>query len=402
MNVRVDWALELQIEQTEKQAQHEDVQVAIAAVLRHVRSGKRGNRRGGRELVRRLEIARLRASEENEWHVVRLLQDALDYCEGRALKPEFEERFRLFQDGKRDKTNLDYVRRSFWLMSRYVEERGREVLGNQPDMTANELLDGLVSLAADGQLAEAPDDRPGRYRIVRGRAEMVFWLERVFRDRLDIEDPVEAARSVVVSPDALAIFADEDQAQMVLRAAELKRHAAGLDAVRRAAEDPDASEFDLHRVLRENIWIFGGRYLGAAAERRLTAGNELDIPLIRADGALHVVELKRSMRARSLVKRHRNAWVPTAEVHDAVGQAINYLVSLDEDRHSIREKFGIETRRASALVLVGHPKLHPDLPEEEINDALRTLNSHTSRVEVLTYKDLIDSAERTLKWTAST
>ncbi|GLY71253.1 Shedu anti-phage system protein SduA domain-containing protein [Amycolatopsis taiwanensis] len=393
----MDWALERQIEQTDKQAQSEDVKTAIAAVLRHIRSGRHGNRRGGRELVQCLEIARLRASEENEWHVVRLLQDALDYCEGRALKPEFEERFLLFQDGKRNENNLSYIRRFFELMLRYTEERGREILVNQPNITPNDFLGELVSLTADGQFAEAPDDRPGRYRIVRGRAEMALWLERIFRNRIDIEDSVEAARSVVVSPDALAILADEDRAQMVLRAAELKRHAAGLDEVRRVAEDSIASESDLHRVLRENIWIFGGRYLGAAAERRLTAGNELDIPLIRADGALHVVELKRSMRARALVKRHRNAWVPTAEVHDAVGQAINYLVSLDEDRREIREKFGIETRRASALVLVGHPKLHPDIPEEEINDALRTLNSHTSRVEVLTYKDLIDSAERTLK-----
>ncbi len=225
---------------------------------------------------------------------------------------------------------------------------------------------------------------------------MALWLERIFRNRVDVEDPAEAARAVVTSPDALAVLASEDQARLVLRAAELKRQVAGLDELRRAAEDPEASEADLHRVLRANIWIFGGRFLGEAAERRLTAGNELDIPLIRADGALHVVELKRSMQVRALVKNHRNAWVPTAEVHDAVGQAINYLVSLDEERHEIRRKFGIETRRAAALVLIGHPKVQPDVPEEDINDTLRTLNSHTNRVEVLTYKDLIDSAERAL------
>lgn len=400
MNVRADWALELQIEQTRKQTRHEDVRAAVAAVLLHLKGGKQGHRRGGRKLVGLLEVARLRASEENEWQAVRLLQDALDYCEGRALKPEFEERFRLFQDGKRNEVNLDYIRRTFWVMSRYVEERGREILSNRPNATADELLHELVSLTAEGQFADAPDDQPGRYRIVRGRAEMALWLERAFRNRIDVDDPAEAARSVVVEPGALAVLADEDHSEMILRAAELKRQAAGLGEVRRVAEDPGASESDLHRVLTENVWVFGGRYIGAAAQRRLTAGNELDIPLVRADGALHIVELKRSMRARALVKRYRNAWVPTAEVHDAVGQAINYLVSLDEDRHNIRKTFGIETRRASALVLVGHPRLHPEIPEEEINDALRTLSAHTGRVEVLTYKDLIDSAERTLKGVA--
>jgi hypothetical protein len=281
-----------------------------------------------------------------------------------------------------------------------MDDRGHEILESEPDISAGDLLRGLVSLTADGQFADAPDDRPGRYRIVRGRAETALWIERVFRNRIDVEDPAEAARAVVTSADALSLLAEEDQAQVILRAVELKRQATGLEELRRAAEDPEASEADLHRILKENIWIFGGRYLGAAAERRLTAGNELDIPLIRADGALHVVELKCSMRVRSLVKRHRNAWVPTAEVHDAVGQAINYLVALDEDRHYIREKFGIETRRAGALVLIGHPKVQPEISEEEINNALRTMNAHTGRVEVLTYKDLVDSAERSLMGSA--
>ncbi|HWE89096.1 MAG TPA: Shedu anti-phage system protein SduA domain-containing protein, partial [Pseudonocardiaceae bacterium] len=96
------------------------------------------------------------------------------------------------------------------------------------------------------------------------------------------------------------------------------------------------------------------------------------------------------------VKRHRNKWIPTAEVHDAVGQAINYLVSLDENRERIHDEFGIETRRASAAVLIGHPKCQPQIPEAEISEALRTLNTHLSRVEVLTYKELLDSAERSL------
>ncbi|WP_258193246.1 hypothetical protein [Streptomyces sp. MA5143a] len=43
--------------------------------------------------------------------------------------------------------------------------------------------------------------------------------------------------------------------------------------------------------------------------------------------------------------------------------AVNYLVGLDEDRYRIREEVGIETCRAGALVLVGHPAPHPEVPE---------------------------------------
>jgi hypothetical protein len=83
-------------------------------------------------------------------------------------------------------------------------------------------------------------------------------------------------------------------------------------------------------------------------------------------------------------------------VHDAVGQAVNYLVGLDENRQRVRDEFGIETRRASALVLIGHPALQPQVPEDEINETLRIFNTHLNRVEVLTYKEFVDNAERSL------
>ncbi|MFF7361916.1 Shedu anti-phage system protein SduA domain-containing protein [Streptomyces sp. NPDC008125] len=210
-------------------------------------------------------------------------------------------------------------------------------------------------------------------------------------------DPAEAARKIVASPGALALLAADHEGRLVLRAAELRRRSAGLDALRGVVEDPQAREGDLQRALEGQYWIFGGRFVGEAAHRRLVPGDEVDIPLIRGDGALHIVELKRAMSLRGpLVREHRNGWVPAAAVHEAVGQAINYLTGLDEHRDRIRAEFGIEARRASALVLIGHPGLHPDIPETEINEVLRIFNTHLARVEVLTYKELLDNAERSL------
>ncbi|MET9479053.1 Shedu anti-phage system protein SduA domain-containing protein [Streptomyces sp. NPDC006638] len=212
---------------------------------------------------------------------------------------------------------------------------------------------------------------------------------------MDIEEPAEAARRIATSPAAVALLAADTEGQMVLRAAELQRRAAGLEALRTVVEDTTASERSLERALEGQHWIFGGRFVGEAAHRRLVPGDEVDIPLIRGDGALHVVELKRAASLTGpLVKKYRGSWVPTAQVHNAVGQAVNYLVGLDETRHRLREELGIETRRAGAMVLVGHPSVQPSVPEESINEALRTLNSHVHRVEVLTYKELVDNAER--------
>ncbi|RKT89269.1 protein of unknown function [Saccharopolyspora antimicrobica] len=393
-----DWSLELQLEQVEERAVDPDVKAAIADAIRYLHSGRSQKRRGGRELVRLLEIARLRASEESEWHVVRQVQDSLDYLDGSLLRPDFEEYYRIHQDGPRNELNRDYVAHTFAAAYHFLEWHYRKILENRRTATVDEVLQQLIDLSNDGRFVDAPAERPGRYRIVRGRAEMALWLERVLRYRIEVEDPTGDSRRIVSSADALAVLADDEDGLALLRAAELKRQAESLAEIRRIAEDPDATEHAMQTKLEEQPWIFGGRFVGADARRRLVSGDEIDIPLIRADGSLHVVELKRS-RGASIVKRHRNAWVPTAEVHDAVSQVVNYLVGLDEHRQRIYEEFGIETRRASGLVLIGYPAGDTDAAEEDVNEALRLFNAHLSRIEVMTYKDLLDNADRALGWT---
>ncbi|GAA4234540.1 hypothetical protein GCM10022254_39610 [Actinomadura meridiana] len=161
---------------------------------------------------------------------------------------------------------------------------------------------------------------------------------------------------------------------------------------------PGAAEHQLQKALSGQYWIFGGRYVDdEKAYRRLVPGDEYDIPLVRADGALQIVELKLAMGLRSpLVKKHRGSWVAASAVNDVVSQAIAYLVGLDEHRLRIRDEIGIETRRASATVLIGHPAAQPSAPEAAIHEAFRTLNTHLGRVEVLTYKELIDNVERSI------
>ncbi len=280
---------------------------------------------------------------------------------------------------------------------RYIAEAGREYMDEHPEASVDDLIAYFGTLSEDARFLDAPEDRPGRYRLLRGRAERAVWLERVLQERVDVEDAAEAAHRIVSTPEAIALLAADTEGQMVLRATELHRRSTGLAALRKVVEDPTASELELQRALEGQHWIFGGRFVGEAAHRRLVPGDEVDIPLIRGDGALHVVELKRAASlAGNLVKKYRGSWVPTAEVHNAVGQAVNYLVNLDENRHRIRKELGIETRRASAVVLIGHPSVQPSVPEQSINEALRTLNTHVNRVEVLTYKELIDNAERSL------
>lgn len=381
-----------------KEAVDGSVKEAVRAVFTHMHSGRSRQRRGGRELVRLLEGVRAAAADAGEWQVVRLVQDAIEYAEGRILLYDFEDRYRLFADGKRRESHTGALASVTKAMHRWLYDSGQEFLAEHPEAGIEDFLEHFRAQGEDALFLQAPEDRPGRYVIPRGRAEITLWLERIIRSgRIDVMDPAVEARRIVASPEALALLAADDQGRILLQAAELRRRAARLKELRTVVEDRTAAEADVQRALEGQYWIFGGRFVDEAAHRRLVPGDEVDIPLIRGDGALHIVELKRSMSLKGpLVKRYRDAWVPAAQVHEAVGQAVNYLTGLDENRERIRADFGIETRRASALVLVGHPALHPEVPEEEVNEALRTFNAHLTRVEVLTYKELVDNAERSL------
>ncbi|HET9895199.1 MAG TPA: Shedu anti-phage system protein SduA domain-containing protein [Streptosporangiaceae bacterium] len=398
MDVRADWTLELQLEQVSEHAVEQAVKEWIHQAIAHLARGKNGHRRGGAELVALLTEARQRAADHDEWHVVRLLQDSIDYAEGRILRPAFEEQYRLFQDGIRSESSRKFVSASIGTALQYAVDVGNEYLAGQPDAKALELLAHLDSLRQDAAFVDAPDDRPGRYRIPRGRAELAIWIERVLRDRVDVDDPQTTARRLANSSHELEVLLAHADGQTLLRAVELQRRSAGLAALRQVIEDPHATEHQLQLAISGNHWIFGGRYVrDDKAYRRLVPGDEYDIPLVRADGALQVVELKLAMGLKGpMVKIHRGTWVPASAVNDAVSQAVAYLVGLDENRSRISQEFGIETRRASAIVLIGHPAIQPDVPEQAIHEAIRTLNTHLGRVEVLTYKELIDNAERSL------
>ncbi|MFF8229723.1 Shedu anti-phage system protein SduA domain-containing protein [Streptomyces caelestis] len=142
--------------------------------------------------------------------------------------------------------------------------------------------------------------------------------------------------------------------------------------------------------------MFGGAYVAELARRQYTPDAILDIPLLRGDGSLHVVELKRA-NIKDLVIRRSGHLMLGAPAHRAVSQAQNYLRAMDENRPSILAEHGVDTRRASATVVIGHPRyVTGDVTSQEIAETLRTYNTHQARIEVITYETLLDSASRML------
>ncbi len=78
-------------------------------------------------------------------------------------------------------------------------------------------------------------------------------------------------------------------------------------------------------------------------------------------------------------------------------QAANYVRTLDEDVDRNQSRYSIDSRRSSATVLIGHTDFVDNYSPEEISVAVRTYNALVSRIQVLTYDELIKAAEHSLQ-----
>lgn len=399
MDVRSDGKLADQLRIVQKEAVHPDAAAAIQAVIAHMCGGPSGYR-GGRELIRLLEKARVVAAEVQDWSAVAGVHSALGYAEGRILRSDFEAKYPYVYSSSNDQDDVGFIAGMTQSMYLMAEDLVRKRLNEEPELTVSELAASLRGIAEDARLMDMPADQPGRFRIVRGRRELYVWVHQVLESRVGIEILDDVVKRIVTSPEALEVLAADEHGHTLLAAKQLQRRAAALERIRKVIEDPTATEHDLQTALKGQYWIFGGSYARESL-RQMIKGDQYDIPLIKSDGGLYIVELKLSMGMKdkdrhSLVTHHRGALIVANEVHKATSQVMNYLLGLDEHRLEILEKHKIDTRRATGLVLIGHPGVHPEHSEESINETLRLFNSYHTRIEVRTYKDLIDSAERAL------
>jgi Shedu protein SduA, C-terminal len=162
----------------------------------------------------------------------------------------------------------------------------------------------------------------------------------------------------------------------------------------------------MHRAIAGNYWVFGGQYVSIAPRRDFALLDQHDYPLLCADGSIQIVELKGPGCA--LVRKYRNHYIVSNEVHEATSQCLNYLRSLDEQGQMLqtayRNELGIDIdfRRARGTVVIGHLARSETSTASrfQIEQTIRSYNAHISRIQVITYSDLLDSADRALRFEA--
>jgi hypothetical protein len=236
------------------------------------------------------------------------------------------------------------------------------------------------------------------------QSSLAVWNGRVGAKRINASHGRQAKKEMVrnlvdlieADVDAVRMLGKMDGARVLSTLVQHEQRISDIAALEALVKDPGSREIDLQKQLESMTWVFGGEFLSRVARRALTVGSQLDFSLIRPDGSLHGVEIKKA-RIPGLVKKHRGQFVAGSEINDAVGQAMNYLRSLDEQYHRILADFDIDCRRASMTVVVGYsPFVKESISARSVAEAIRTHNSHLARIEVVTYDQLIDSAKRSL------
>ncbi|MFD7655885.1 Shedu anti-phage system protein SduA domain-containing protein [Actinosynnema sp. NPDC059797] len=341
--------------------------------------------KGGRRLVELLEFIAREAHNVGDSVSEEGAQDALSYMTGRLLETDLKVKHDLYS-GSGQLSEVHSLQNSMSALRAFIGQEIGQLLTDDPNATAADIR-AYYEHEGRRALRFVRARRAGHYGAFRVRSEIAAWLIDVMVDRVEFhieEDLHPQVNALLAAPDA----------HLLVAAAQLRIRREQLDALEAAVENPFTTESGLQRLVERASWVFGGGYVGVSNVRRLTPGTEVDLALLRPDGVLHVVELKKA-NARS-VKLHRGVPITSDDVNRAAAQVANYLRAFDEDRTGILERHGIEARRASGTVVIGHPMYDVDFTEQQVDEVLRSYNADRSRIEVVTYKQVIEGARRAL------
>ncbi len=154
----------------------------------------------------------------------------------------------------------------------------------------------------------------------------------------------------------------------------------------------EKSESKIQKLLESNPWMFGSEYSELLERRKWSRDENLDFMLRRtSDSFLEIIEIK-TPNEKELLKydNSHDSYYPSSELSRVIGQVLNYIEKIDRDRDSIISKDNCDPLKIRAKIIIGRDG------EKAQQDALRSLNSHLHRIEIITFDQLLRIAERVL------
>ena len=254
----------------------------------------------------------------------------------------------------------------------------------------------------EAALAERLPETSGEIHII-GSADYAK-LERLVEalPNLAASDRVELVKAILsqLSGDAsdvhefVAAFSSAQpgtlsQISVASRVVQQKR---AFEELKSLVEDSTTTESELQKFLGEHPWAFGSEYSQLIDRRTWTRDDQLDFMLRRTvDNYLEIVEIKTPFREPLLrYDKSHDSYFPSSVLSQVVGQVMRYIEEVDRSRDLIIAKDSFDPLKTRARVIIGRDG------SAEHQAALRNLNAHLHRIEVLTFDQLLRIAERVL------
>jgi hypothetical protein len=151
----------------------------------------------------------------------------------------------------------------------------------------------------------------------------------------------------------------------------------------------------------KNSWLFGVNYQQPIEKAKINIKGVMpDYLFPSLDGFVDVLEIKLPEDPVIVADvSHPGSWKWSPTANEAIGQVVNYLCEIDRLRydieHAIKSKYGIEVNllKPHAFILVGNNRGW--IPEKK--EGLRKMNHSLHGIEVVTYADLLDRGNQSVK-----
>ena len=175
-------------------------------------------------------------------------------------------------------------------------------------------------------------------------------------------------------------------------AARVVKHRRDFEELRSLVSNGTASEQAYQELLSRCSWMFGSEYSELLSRRTWSRDDNVDFMLRRtSDNYLEVIEIKTPFaEPLFLHDRSHDSYYPSSRLSPVLGQVMRYISELERDRDTIRSKDGCDSLKIRARVIIGRDG------NEGQCEALRNLNGHLHRIEVITFDQLVRIASRVL------
>lgn len=290
---------------------------------------------------------------------------------------------------------IDHIdrRKSGWFAK---PERCARLEGDEPDEI--EHLYRFLSALYEGKLAS----RTGELHVI--GSEQYVKLERLLDALPDLPsaDKVQLVKTVLSQIDGSASYLEEfvdafqNSNPQTLRhiaiASRIVEYRKAYERLQALVEDEATSETEMQTHLQANPWMFGSEYSELLDRRTWTRDDTLDFMLRRTvDDFLEIIEIKTPFREPLVLHdRSHDSHYLSSKLSQVLGQVMRYIEEVERNRDSILSKDGYDTLKIRARVIIGRNGSEP------LQQALRNLNAHLHRVEVITFDQLLRIAHRVL------